>query len=80
MISLTLYSINFNFPDFTAIQQQLNEAARKFVSDEVIPVEAKYDKNGEFPWDVLKRAHTNGFMNTTIPNNYGSCFTFHLFY
>ncbi|CAG9535069.1 unnamed protein product [Cercopithifilaria johnstoni] len=63
-------SANFSF-GFTDSQQQLNEAARKFVADEVIPVEANYDKSGEFPWDVLKRAHANGFMNTTIPRNYG---------
>ncbi|VDM20849.1 unnamed protein product, partial [Wuchereria bancrofti] len=61
---------NFGF-DFTDSQQQLNKAARKFVADEVMPVAAKYDKNGEFPWDVLKKAHANGFMNTTIPSSCG---------
>ncbi|VDK64304.1 unnamed protein product [Onchocerca ochengi] len=63
-------SVNFSF-DFTDGQQQLQEAARKFVAEEVIPVEAKYDKNNQFPWDVLKKAHANGFMNVTIPSNYG---------
>ncbi|KAM3728212.1 Medium-chain specific acyl-CoA dehydrogenase [Dirofilaria immitis] len=63
-------TVNFTF-DFTDRQQQLCEAARKFVTDEVIPVEAKYDKNNQFPWDVLKKAHANGFMNTTIPIRYG---------
>ncbi|VDN82308.1 unnamed protein product [Brugia pahangi] len=63
-------SVNFGF-DFTDSQQQLNKAARKFVADEVMPVAAKYDKNGEFPWDVLKKAHANGFMNTTIPRSCG---------
>ncbi|EFO21849.1 hypothetical protein LOAG_06636 [Loa loa] len=63
-------SANFCF-NFTNSQQQLNEAARKFVADEVTPVAAEYDKNGEFPWQVLKRAHANGLMNTTIPSNYG---------
>lgn len=68
------------FAGFTDSQQQLSEALRKFVADEVIPVEAKYDKNGEFPWDVLKKAHENGFMNVMIPRNYGSYFNFHLCY
>ncbi|VDO13749.1 unnamed protein product [Brugia timori] len=63
-------SVNFGF-DFTDSQQQLTKAARKFVADEVMPVAAKYDKNGEFPWDVLKKAHANGFMNTTIPRSCG---------
>uniref|UniRef100_A0A915Q2J4 Medium-chain specific acyl-CoA dehydrogenase, mitochondrial n=1 Tax=Setaria digitata TaxID=48799 RepID=A0A915Q2J4_9BILA len=63
-------SSNFSF-DFTNGQQQLNEAARKFVADEVIPVEAKYDKSGQFPWDTIKKAHANGFLNTMIPNCYG---------
>ncbi|VDO27045.1 unnamed protein product [Onchocerca flexuosa] len=63
-------SVNFSF-DFMDGQQQLQEAARKFVAEEVIPVEAKYDKNNQFPWDVLKKAHANGFMNVTIPSHYG---------
>uniref|UniRef100_A0A0R3RND3 Medium-chain specific acyl-CoA dehydrogenase, mitochondrial n=1 Tax=Elaeophora elaphi TaxID=1147741 RepID=A0A0R3RND3_9BILA len=69
--SLTFCSPSSDFSDFTDNQQQLSEAARKFVTDEVIPVEAKYDKSGEFPWDVIKKAHVNGFMNTTIPSNHG---------
>ncbi|VDK52880.1 unnamed protein product [Anisakis simplex] len=44
---------------------------KKFVHDEVIPVAGKYDKTGEFPWEIIKKAHANGIANVQIPTKYG---------
>ncbi|KAJ1363325.1 putative medium-chain specific acyl-CoA dehydrogenase 10, mitochondrial [Parelaphostrongylus tenuis] len=52
-------------------QWQLRDAVRKFTSEEIIPVAAQYDKTMEYPWDVIKKAHACGFVNTDIPEEYG---------
>lgn len=36
-----------------------------------MPNAAKFDKSGEFPWEIVKQAHSLGFMNTIIPEKYG---------
>ena len=45
--------------------------AEKFTREEIIPVAAHYDRTGEYPWEVLKKAHENGLMNLHIPEEYG---------
>merc|ERR1711862_947181 len=39
--------------------------------EEIIPVAAHYDRTGEYPWEVLKKAHATGLMNLHIPQEYG---------
>ncbi|KAK0409071.1 hypothetical protein QR680_004325 [Steinernema hermaphroditum] len=60
--------LNFEFNDE---QKALQEAVRKFVKEEVVPVAAEYDRTGKYPWEVLKKAHANGLMNVDIPTEYG---------
>ncbi|XP_053953017.1 medium-chain specific acyl-CoA dehydrogenase, mitochondrial-like [Anastrepha ludens] len=55
----------------TEDQKQIQELARKFVREEIIPVAAHYDKTGEFPWDILKKAFPLGLMNGQIPADIG---------
>lgn len=50
---------------------QLQRAARQFVQEEIVPVGAHYDRTMEFPWEVVRKAHANGFMNLSIPTEYG---------
>ena len=45
--------------------------AEKFTREEIMPVAAHYDRTGEYPWEVLKKAHANGLMNLHIPEEYG---------
>merc|ERR1719414_1235775 len=45
--------------------------AEKFTREEIIPVAPHYDRTGEYPWEVLKKAHENGLMNLHIPEEYG---------
>lgn len=52
-------------------QRQLKSAVDHFVKEEIIPVAAKYDQSMEFPWEVIKKAHANGFMNIDIPAECG---------
>lgn len=52
-------------------QRQFQETARKFTREEIIPIAAKHDKNNEFPWDLVKKAHSLGLMNGHVPEKYG---------
>lgn len=44
---------------------------RKFVAEEIVPKAAEYDRTMEYPWDIIKKAHSLGFLNTEIPAAYG---------
>jgi acyl-CoA dehydrogenase len=52
-------------------QIALRDLAKKFSREEIIPKAAHYDKTGEFPWDIVKKAHSLGLMNLSVPTNYG---------
>ncbi len=52
-------------------QKQLQELARKFAKEEIIPKAAHHDKTGEFPSAISKKAWELGLMNTHIPQEYG---------
>ncbi|CAH3169077.1 unnamed protein product, partial [Porites lobata] len=51
--------------------QQLQEMARKFSHEEIVPVAAEYDKTGEYPWEIIKKAHSLGLLNGHIPESCG---------
>ncbi|MBS7267509.1 MAG: acyl-CoA dehydrogenase family protein [Candidatus Freyarchaeota archaeon] len=59
--------------DFELSEEQiaLREKARKFALEEIIPVSSKYDKSGEFPLPIYKKAFKAGLMNLGIPKQYG---------
>uniref|UniRef100_A0ABI7Y212 Medium-chain acyl-CoA dehydrogenase n=1 Tax=Felis catus TaxID=9685 RepID=A0ABI7Y212_FELCA len=61
--------LGFNF-ELTEQQKEFQATARKFAREEVIPVAAEYDKTGEYPVPLIKKAWELGLMNTHIP---GSC-------
>uniref|UniRef100_A0A1B0GHS4 Acyl-CoA dehydrogenase/oxidase N-terminal domain-containing protein n=1 Tax=Lutzomyia longipalpis TaxID=7200 RepID=A0A1B0GHS4_LUTLO len=52
-------------------QKEMQELARKFAREEIIPKAAHHDKTGEFPWDIVKKAHSLGLMNAHIPQEFG---------
>ena len=52
-------------------QHAYQELARKFTRDNITPVASKYDKSMEYPWEVIKKAHEVGLINTHIPEAYG---------
>lgn len=59
--------------DFTLSdeQQQLQEMARKFTKEEIIPKAAHHDATGEYPREIAKKAWELGLMNTHIPADCG---------
>merc|ERR1712156_253819 len=57
--------LNFNA---TEEQQEFLDLAEQFTKNEIIPVAPHYDRTGEYPWPVLKKAHETGLMNLHIPH------------
>lgn len=60
--------LNFDLSDE---QKEIQTLTRKFVRDEIIPVAAQLDKTGEYPWQIVKKAHEIGLLNTHIPTELG---------
>ncbi|XP_071947068.1 medium-chain specific acyl-CoA dehydrogenase, mitochondrial-like [Antedon mediterranea] len=52
-------------------QREYQEVARKFAREEIIPKAPEYDKSGEYPMDIIKKAWEIGLMNTHIPEDCG---------
>ena len=55
----------------TEEQLQLQELARKFAREEIIPQAATHDQTGEFPREIVRKAWEIGLMNTHVPVEYG---------
>lgn len=60
--------LNFTLSDD---QKELQQKARKFAIEEVLPVAWKYDELNELPVDILDKAQAAGIMNSDIPTEYG---------
>jgi acyl-CoA dehydrogenase len=58
--------------ELSAEQMEIQELARKFTRDEIIPKAAEYDCTMEYPWHIIKTAWALGLINTHIPKNCGT--------
>jgi acyl-CoA dehydrogenase len=59
--------------DFSLSQQQLDlqQKARRFAREVVLPAAWHYDEKDELPVWVLEKAHAAGIINSDIPKEYG---------
>lgn len=57
--------------DLSSDQRMLQELARDFARKEIIPRAEHYDRSGEWPWDIYKKALRAGLVNLNIPEEYG---------
>ena len=55
----------------TAEQKLLQQAIREFAKKEIAPRAADYDKNKEFPYDVIQKLADLGYLGLTFPEEYG---------
>lgn len=62
---------NSYFSDLSDTQKEVQSLALKFAKEEILPHAHKHDESGEFPWDIVKKAHSLGLMNPQIPEKYG---------
>ena len=52
-------------------QLAFRDLAHEFAANEMRPAAAHHDHTGEYAWDVIRKAHELGLMNTPIPEAYG---------
>ncbi len=52
-------------------QKELQKKARAFAQEYILPYAAYYDKTGEFPMPIIRKAWEGGLMNLGIPKEYG---------
>ncbi len=57
--------------DLTAEQKALQEKARRFANEIILPVAARYDRDGTFPTDIMEKAYAEGFLTPLIAKEYG---------
>ena len=55
----------------TAEQKMIQEMARKFAAEVMIPRAAEYDRTMAYPQDIFKAAWELGIVNTHIPTEFG---------
>lgn len=58
--------------ELTDTQKEMQDVAQKFVREEIIPVAAEYDRSGEYPWPIIKKAWSLGLVNGSIPQEFGT--------
>jgi len=52
-------------------QRQIQAKARKFAREVMAPVAPLHDRDGSFPWDVLREAHREGYFTPLVPKEWG---------
>ncbi len=59
--------------DFSLNEEQkaLQKLAHDFAEKEIRPRAAHHDETGEYPWELIKKAHELGLMNTHVPEAFG---------
>ncbi|MBS3920166.1 MAG: acyl-CoA dehydrogenase family protein [Deltaproteobacteria bacterium] len=57
--------------DLTPEQKSLQEKARRFAKEVILPVAAQHDGDGTFPLDLMEKAHQEGFFTPLVPKEYG---------
>ncbi|KAK8403757.1 hypothetical protein O3P69_000099 [Scylla paramamosain] len=57
--------------DFTQEQKEIQQLARKFAREVVLPKAAEHDKTMEYPREIIKTGWELGLMNPHIPGEFG---------
>ncbi|MBW2716814.1 MAG: acyl-CoA dehydrogenase family protein, partial [Deltaproteobacteria bacterium] len=57
--------------ELTDEQLALQDAARRFAREEIVPIAAKHDQSGEFPRKIIQMAWDLGLSSTAIPTEFG---------
>lgn len=63
--------IKTKFTELNETQKEIQDLARKFCREEIIPAAAQYDRAGEYPTEIVKKAWALGFPNGHIPAHCG---------
>lgn len=64
-------SIMQTFSYYTDEHKMIQQAARDFAQNEIVPIAAAHDESGEFPHETIKKMGEMGFMGVEVPEEYG---------
>lgn len=68
----TTSSLNSGFHfELSDDQKSIRDMVRKFAREEIAPKAPHHDKTGEYPWDILKKAHELGILTLHLPESVG---------
>lgn len=51
-------------------QKGIQNMARNFAKNEIMPIAAEYDQKEEVPWGLIEKAHEAGLMYLSVPEQY----------
>jgi acyl-CoA dehydrogenase len=51
--------------------KSIQDLAKQFTKNEIIPTAPAYDQSMEYPWDIVKKAHAAGLLNVSVPEKFG---------
>jgi alkylation response protein AidB-like acyl-CoA dehydrogenase len=57
--------------NLTSEHEMIQQQARKFAQQKIVPIAPHFDETGEFPMDTIKEMGRMGFMGIEIPEDYG---------
>lgn len=52
-------------------ERYLRDLSRTFTAREILPVRARLDETGEFPAEIIRKAHAAGLLTCHVPEQYG---------
>ncbi len=55
----------------TEEHRMIQQAAREFAQNEIVPVAAEFDESGAFPRETIRKMGEMGFMGIEVPEEYG---------
>ena len=55
----------------TPEQEAIQKMARDFAEAEIAPAAEKYDRSGDFPHEIVKKAFQAGLVYGPVPEEYG---------
>ncbi|MDY7031557.1 MAG: acyl-CoA dehydrogenase family protein [Thermodesulfobacteriota bacterium] len=57
--------------DFTEEQKMIQGTVRKLGAEKLAPRAAEIDRDGDFPWDIMRIIGENGLLQLPMPEKYG---------
>lgn len=52
-------------------ERYIRDLSRAFTEREILPVRARLDESGEFPAEIIRKAHSAGLLACHVPEQYG---------
>ncbi|MEE8537858.1 MAG: acyl-CoA dehydrogenase family protein, partial [Acidobacteriota bacterium] len=57
--------------ELSSEHEMIQQVAREFAQNEIVPIAAEHDESGEFPELTIRKMGEMGFMGIEIPERYG---------